>query len=557
MIRTLLLLIFSTSFLLSQDYLDPKDAFTLSFEKKQDSVTATVDLAEDIYLYADQVKVSVINAGEKSDITEQLNLRQPKEYDGFITYFDALTITIPQKLYSGSDGIDVSFQGCSTEGLCYPPMHETFMLKTAADAPSGPAQGNSIVESFQDKSAVLVLASFFGFGLLLSLTPCVFPMVPILSSLIVSHSSSGETMSAKKGFGLSLVYVLAMSIAYTIAGVLAGLFGANLQAALQNPVVLVVFAGIFVALAFSMFGYFKLELPQSLQNKINAKTQGAQSKGIKGVAIMGFLSALIVGPCVAPPLAGALVYIGQSGDALLGGAALFVMSLGMGMPLLAIGAGAGKFMPKPGGWMDKVSKIFGVVMLGLAIWMLERVLPSFFTMLLWAALFIGCALYLKAYKVGKPSLPKIAGVLLGLYGFALAIGAFNGAKDPLDPFSPFYQSQTKALQFNTVKSLDALKQKVDANDKVMIKYTADWCTVCDKFEATTLKDSAVQNALEDYTLLQVDVTDNSKEDKKLMQEYQIFGPPATVFFISGKQAGETVVGYKDSAQFLQILNSHP
>ncbi len=197
---------------------------------------------------------------------------------------------------------------------------------------------------------------------------------------------------------MSLVYVLAMAAAYTIAGVLAGLFGANLQVALQNPYVLVVFSLIFVALAFSMFGYFRLELPQSIQNKVNKTTDGKENQGIVGIAIMGFLSALIVGPCVAPPLAGALVYIGQTGDAFLGGAALFVMSIGMGAPLLLIGLGAGKYMPKPGGWMDSVSKIFGIVMLAVAIWMLDRVLPATLIMYLWAILLIGAAIYLKVFE---------------------------------------------------------------------------------------------------------------------------------------------------------------
>ncbi|MGM0622667.1 MAG: protein-disulfide reductase DsbD [Campylobacterota bacterium] len=557
MIKILSVLVLFFSFT-QAEILEPEEAFKVSFEKSADQLDATIDLHESIYLYADQLKVYAVYDDEKTEITSNLQLRKPKEYEGFITYFDFIDINIDDTLYKGANAVEISYQGCSKAGLCYPPTTVNYELQPATadtkDA-SGPVDTGSIAQKMQDSSFIWVLLTFFGFGVLLSLTPCVFPMVPILSSIIVSHSSDKQKMSAKRGLFLSIVYVLAMSVAYTIAGVIAGVFGANLQAALQNPFVLLSFAAIFVALAFSMFGYYKLELPQSIQNAINKKTDG--QKGIQGVAIMGFLSALIVGPCVAPPLAGALVYIGQTGDAFLGGAALFVMSIGMGLPLLALGAGAGKFMPKPGGWMDAVSKVFGVVMLGVAIWMLERVIPPFFTMLLWAALLLGSALYLKAYKLKKPNLKHAVGIVLGLYGFAVAIGAFSGATSPLNPLKHFYGQQKEAMEFTQVKSVEQIEDIVSQTDKVvMIDFTASWCVNCKDLKEITFMDDRVQEVMDEFVLLKADVTKNSAQDRAMMQKYNVFGPPALIFYKEGKEVEKHIIGYVDAQQFLNYVKSN-
>lgn len=347
-------------------------------------------------------------------------------------------------------------------------------------------------------------------------------MIPILSSIIVKAGDDGK-LTASRGFFLSLVYVLAMSAAYTIAGVLAGVFGANLQVALQNPYVLTVFAGIFVALAFSMFGYFKLELPQSLQNKINKTTDGKEKQGVVGIAIMGFLSALIVGPCVAPPLAGgALVYIGQTGDAILGGMALFVMSLGMGAPLLLIGLGAGKYMPKPGGWMDSVSKIFGIVMLAVAVWMLDRVLNATIIMYLWALLLIGAALYLKVFE---HIISRLITTVIMIFGVILFVGAVSGATNPLDPLSKFTSnvagqvSNSAKLQWQYVKTNEEIDAAVKASNKpVMLDFYADWCVSCKELEGITFKDEAVLAKLNEFTLIKADVTKNTDDDKAMQKK---------------------------------------
>ena len=400
-----------------------------------------------------------------------------------------------------------------------------------------------ITQTLKDGSIFLILITFFGFGLLLALTPCIFPMIPILSSIIVQHSNkenSGE-MSAFKGFILSLIYVLSMSIAYTIAGVLAGLFGANIQAMLQNSFVIIGFSAIFIALAFSMFGYYELALPTSWQTKLN-KTSDKNSKNgsILGIAIMGFLSALIVGPCVAPPLAGALVYIGQTGDAILGGLALFVMSLGMGVPLLLIGIGAGKYMPKPGGWMMTVSKIFGVVMLAIAIWMLDRILPSIITIILFVILLMGSALYLvkRDNRYGKMA----AAILM--------LGSILFVKISIDDLN----NKIK-LPFQYIKSVQELNIAIAHSKKpVMIDFWANWCISCIEFDKITFKDKKIKEILSNYTLLKIDVTKNSVEDKELMKRFNIFGPPAMIFYKNGEEEKEKrMIGFKNVTQFLEII----
>ena len=418
-----LVLVFIASLFAGDGFLEPDKAFQTTITKNDNSVEFKIVLDKTIYLYDEFLKVS-IKEPKQIDITKELNIAKPVEYDGFQVHFHEVVINIPQSLIDAKIGagnnytLELGYQGCSKEGLCYSPMSKEYKsdIKTVETSQTPIAQNiavenkpvnetDAIAQTLKDGNIALVLATFFGFGLLLAMTPCIFPMIPILSGIIVKQSNKeGGSMSAGRGFFLSLVYVLSMSAAYTIAGVLAGVFGANIQAMLQNPFVIVAFVAIFIALAFSMFGYYEIGLPSSWQSKLN-KTSDESSKkgGLLGIAVMGFISALIVGPCVAPPLAGALVYIGQTGDAVLGGLALFVMSLGMGMPLLAIGIGAGKYMPKPGGWMTTVSKVFGVVMLAVAIWMLDRIVPFIVTTVLIMILAMGSAFYLikNGNKFGK------------------------------------------------------------------------------------------------------------------------------------------------------------
>ena len=592
--KTLLILFILISSLFAgfekMDVLSPEDAFNVQAVQKGDMIQTTIKLGDKIYVYDEYLKYHIIKPKEV-DLDKDIKRPKPENFHDFIVHRGKdIKVNIPlslikEKAGDGKFTLQIDYQGCSEKGLCYQPLHKTFTFSTknstaqtatkTTPVQQTPAQDISeedqIVNALKGGSLLTILSLFFGFGLLLSLTPCIFPMIPILSSIIVSQSTQDKQMSVSRGLFLSSVYVLSMAVAYTIAGVMAGLFGANIQTALQNPWVLSLFALLFVALAFSMFGYYEIQLPQALQSKITKTSDSAKGKGgLLGVAIMGFLSALIVGPCVAPALAGALVYIGQTGDALLGGAALFVMSLGMGVPLLIVGAGAGKFMPRPGGWMTLVSQIFGVVMLGVAIWMLERIIPPAVTLFLWGLLFSGSAIYMGAlepFKEGianEKKLIKVFGIVLLLIGLLEITGAFTGASNPLKPLekltsSTVLNSQTTTqnkTQFKIIKNIAQLKEAVKNSKKpVMLDFSADWCAACKELEHNTFSNQKVEKLMSNFTLLRADVTQNSDEDKALLKKFNLFGPPALIFYdTNGKMLHKyKTIGYKPPEVFIPIL----
>jgi len=562
----------------NNDFLEPSEAFKVSIDKKENAYEINIKLDKTIYLYDEFLSVKILP--QKIDITKELKFPEPVNYDDFIVHFGGMKIEVPFSLIKekiGNEAYELQFnyQGCSKKGLCYSPMSlsvksggstnvkdvDTKIINKveSKEIVKSENETDTITQTLKDGSFLLVLATFFGFGLLLSFTPCIFPMIPILSSIIVQQSNKDRgKMSASKGFFLALVYVLAMSVAYTVAGVLAGLFGANLQAMLQDPIVIMIFAAIFVLLAFSMFGYFEIGLPQSWQTKLNKTSEnGSKSGGITGVAVMGFFSALIVGPCVAPPLAGALVYIGQTGDAFLGGAALFVMSLGMGLPLLAIGIGAGKYMPKPGGWMETVTKIFGIVMLAIALWMLERIIPSSVFMFLSSFLLLGAAIYLKIFE---NIIVKLITTIIFIYGVILFTGAVSGSTNVLDPLENFkggFSTVKKdKLDWLYVKNIEQLEDVVKKSSKpIMVDFWAVWCVSCKELENITFKDTLVKAELSKYQLVKVDVTKNTNEDKALMKKFNLFGPPALIFYKDGKEElSKRIIGYKNPKEFMENIN---
>ncbi len=579
-------LFFTTSlFAITQrKVLSPEEAFQVSAKRIGDVISVSIKLGENMYIYDDKLKYS-ISEPLVQNLDKEIKRPIPVNHDEYIVHDKPINVLIPVSLIkkyvdNGAFKVKVEYQGCATSGICYQPMTSEFdfdlgAMTTKVDVKkvtpqSDLSEEDLIADTLKNGNIWIVLLSFLGFGILLSFTPCIFPMIPILSSIIVSQS--GKQMSTKRAFMLSLVYVLAMSVAYTIAGILAGLFGANISAALQDPWIIGIFSAVFVGLAFSMFGFYDIQMPSFIQSKLSKKSDEMQGQGVVGVAIMGFLSALIMGPCVAAPLAGALVYIGQSGDAILGGAALFVMSMGMGLPLLAIGTGAGKYMPKPGGWMDSIKAIFGVIMLALAIWTLSRVVPSNIIILMWTVLVISSAIYMGALESlkegvsGWKKLIKSFAVIMFIYGIMLFVGAMTNATNPLNPLETISSKNTLTTvqaevveehHFKIIPTLKELQTIIKESEKpVMVDFYADWCVSCIELENYTFSDSNVQKKMQEFTLIQIDVTKNSAADKEILKKFGIFGPPAILFFKGGKELkNKRLIGFKDAKEFLSHLNS--
>jgi thiol:disulfide interchange protein DsbD len=593
------------------DILPAEEAFRFSADVAgPDQLQLTWDIAAGTYLYSHTLELALADGQDVAIASFERPAGEIKKDsilpDGSVgdveVYHDRVDLKLPL-LRGSSAPTDVTliakYQGCAEIGICYPPQTQkvtlslpealvTAVLPTAgaatpdatsaglSAAPSAGAQpGVDEPVSEQDRIASVlansgiwvIIAAFFGFGLLLAFTPCVFPMIPILSGIIAGQ---GPDITTRKAFVLSLVYVLAMALTYTVVGVLAGLFGANLQAAFQNPWVLTSFALIFVLLALSMFGFYELQLPSSFQSKLAEISNKQEGGTLIGVAIMGLLSALIVGPCVAPPLFGALIYISQTGDALLGGVALFALSMGMGAPLIAIGTSAGKLLPRAGAWMDAVKAVFGVALLGVAIFMLERILPPAVAMLLWGLLLICSAVYmgaltqLPAGSSGWSKLWKGLGVFLLIYGALMLLGAAAGGKDTVQPLRGLAvgggggaAAEASFTRVKTVEDLDREIAKAGALGKpVMLDFYADWCVTCKELERYTFSDPAVIEEMNRFVLLKADVTANDDDDQALMQgRFGIPGPPAILFFdTSGNELkGYRMVGFKPADAFVEHL----
>jgi thiol:disulfide interchange protein DsbD len=586
------------------ELLAPEQAYQLILTTPSaDLIVAQWAVAEGYYLYRSRFQFT--------SLTPAIDLGKPRFPAGKIKedeffgrqeiYRQQMAIAIPVQRKPGSPDqleLKIDYQGCADIGFCFPPLSKTVSVtlpppgtneasplpmqgtetSTPAAAPTAGATDSEqgLVASMLLEERFWAMPAFFGFGLLLAFTPCIFPMVPILSSLIVGQ---GENITRAKAFMLSLVYVLAMAVTYTVAGVLAASLGQNIQALFQNPWVLVSFSAIFVLLSLSMFGFYDLQIPASWQSKL---TQASNSRGggtYLGVAIMGLLSALIVGPCVAAPLIGILMVIAATGNMILGGTALFVMSLGMGVPLLLVGTAGGHLLPRAGRWMEATKAVFGVVLLGVAIWMLERVIPPTVAMLLWALLLIVSAVYMGALRhldekaSGWQTLRKGLGVVLLTYGFLLLVGVAAGGHDVLQPLrgvsllAPRGMAQGEesiaqsSSTFQSIKTLTDLEQALTrasaANRPVMLDFYADWCVSCKEMEKYTFSDPGVKAAWTNHNtvLLKADVTANDAADQALMRQFGIFGPPAYVFFgPDGKERRSyRVVGFMPADKFREHL----
>ena len=542
------------------------------------------------YLYRDKLAFRVLGDNgfevREADLPEG-KIKDDPEFGPVEVYFGQIEVPVHINRPAGPEqtiSLEADYQGCRDGDICYPPQSTVADLLMAASSTATPVKTQSesapvsppvkIKTSEQDVLARMLLNNpsgalfaFFIAGILLAFTPCVFPMVPILSGIIAGQ---GERMTTARAFWLSLVYVLAMAVTYTVAGVLAGLFGQNLQALFQNPWILGFFISIFIALALSMFGFFELQLPSGLQTRLTQASNKQQGGSLTGVAIMGFLSALIVGPCVAPPLTAALIVIGASGSAFLGGAALFALSMGMGVPLILFGVSAGKLVPKAGPWMDAIKAVFGVGLLALAIWMLERIVQGPVILLLWGILAIASGVYLGAFEripdgaSGWKSLWKALGLVLMLLGAIEIIGAASGGEDWMKPLknirSAGQASQAEHVSFQKVKSLadlDAAVTRANQSGKpAMLDFFADWCVECVRMERNTFGEPEIQTLFEQIQPLQADVTQNDDTDQALMQKYDIIGPPAILFFDrQGREMRDyRLVGYFDADEFAGHLD---
>jgi thiol:disulfide interchange protein DsbD len=570
-------------------FLPPDEAFQLKLVARDaHTLQSSFTITEGYYLYRDKIKLSSKDSAIK--ITPNLPQGDMKNDPNFgptqvlhhSFQADAALEGIGD--VASSVTVDAVYQGCSEQGLCYPPINKTLVVDltpasfaavpsnatvNAAPAPSilAPPENEStkIAHIFKGGSFWLIISFFFGAGLLLSLTPCVFPMIPILSGIIVGR---GHKITKMHAFILSAAYVLGMAVTYAAAGIAAGFSGDLISNALQTPWVLGSFAAVFVVLSLSMFGFYELQMPTALQSKLTDTSNKLHGGHLGGVFVMGALSAVIMGPCVAAPLAGALLYIGQTHDAVLGGVALFVLALGMGAPLLLIGTSAGVLLPKAGAWMEAVKRFFGVMLLALAIWIVQPLLPMSVQMLLWAALLLFSAIYLGAFSTlpvhakGIHKLQKGFALLVLLLGVGYLVGALSGARDILRPLGAISHSEgteVSALKFTRIKDIADLDQRITQahGQPVMLDFYADWCVSCKEMERYTFSDASIQAKLKGYLLLQADVTANSEADKELLKRFGLFGPPGILFFnAQGTENSDArVVGYQDATQFLKSIQS--
>ena len=555
----------------ADNLLEPEKAFRFSARALDaSSVEVSFTIADGYYMYRERFKFA-------ADGNPSVRLGSPEfprgtphkdEYFGETqVYRKNVRIRLPLQ-GEGRFDLKVTSQGCADAGVCYVPMESSASIQLAAAGVDERPQLSIFASDMEiarlfEGSFALVLGGFFLFGLLLAFTPCVLPMIPILSGIIAGE---GRDIDKLRALSLSVSYVLGMALAYAAAGVAAAVSGVLLAAALQNVWVLGAFALIFVLLALSMFGFYELQLPGFLHQRLDSAHRRLPGGQIVSVAAMGVLSAVIVSPCVAAPLAGALLYISQTRDVLLGGAALFSMALGMGVPLIVVGVSEGALLPRAGAWMTGVRRFFGVLLLAVAVWVISPVLPAAVVMLAWAALFIGSAVFLRAIDplpasaTGWWRLWKALGIAALVIGIALLVGALSGSRDPLRPLAALTQSSETArtpLPWQRVASLGELTEKLKTAGKpVMLDFYADWCVSCKEMESFTFSDPRVRAQLDGMLLLQADVTANSDADRALLKRFSLFGPPGTIFFdAQGREIrGLRVIGYQNPERFLRTLS---
>ncbi|NTW57132.1 MAG: protein-disulfide reductase DsbD [Chlorobiaceae bacterium] len=612
-VMMMLLLFAMSARAMGADFLDPEQAFRVKAVLGTDrTVQLHWDIAKGYKLYRDRVKVSVTKGNARVQVPalpKGIMVADPSSGEKMEIYHDRLDVRLPLVKGDGKFTLNVEYQGCAEDGLCYPPITKAIgldagpagILAKGRETPAAPA-ANAVAVAQQPSVSVspslaavpvkpasaaytskekendLSLAratlaggslwkislAFLFFGLLLSFTPCVLPMIPILSSIIVGE---GE-VTRRRSFLMAVAYCLGMSLVYTSLGVAAGLAGEGLSGALQKPWVLVLFALLLVLLSLSMFDVYQLQMPASIQNRLN-QASGKQKGGkFIGVFVMGALSALIVGPCVAAPLAGTLVYISQTKNVVIGGLALFSMAAGMSVPLLLVGLSAGSLLPKAGAWIISVKYVFGLLLIAVALWMVSPVIPAQAVMVLWGGFAMLCAVFLRVFDSlpDKPGIGqrfgKALGLMLFVIGTAELAGAASGGDNALEPLRHFQASSDRVsggeekLAFTRVKTPAELDEALkSARGPVMLDFYADWCVACKEMDKFTFHDPKVKSELGKMTLLQVDVTANSDDDRALMKRYGLFGPPGIIFFRNAEEIPQSrIVGVMEAGSFLNHLN---
>ena len=579
----------------AEEFLEPDKAFKVSARAAGDkTVEVTFEVAPGYYLYREQFKFSAPGATLGAVALPHGKVKYDETFRKDVeTYRDVLRMAIPVDQAPRQFSLYVTSQGCADAGLCYPPQQSGFSVglsgfggtATVRKLPAGevPAAeaGSSSEPAANERPLVAtdgsvlgstlqggrfwpVVGAFFLAGVLLSLTPCVLPMLPIVSSIIAGH---GIEVSRGRGFALAAAYSLGMALVYTGLGVAAGLAGEGLAAALQTPWVLAVFGIGLVALALSMFGVYELRLPVAFTSQMTSASQRLPAGRLAGVCAMGGVSALIVSPCVAAPLAGALVYLSQTRDVWLGGTALFSLAAGMSLPLLLVGASAGALLPRAGPWMNEVKTFFGLLLLGVALWTLQILLPAALVLALWGTLCLSAGVLLalpilqRGLRAPGTAWRAVAAAVLAVIGLLQWVGAASGGSDPLQPLSHLSARLRGAEgpgmpRFATVRNVDELDAALRAADRpLMLDFYADWCVSCKEMERFTFTDPAVQAKLGDAVLLKADVTKNSADDRALLKRFGLFGPPGTIFFDrQGREiAGTRVIGFQNTARFLETL----
>jgi thiol:disulfide interchange protein DsbD len=560
--------------------LPASEAFTLTaFMDNSKQLILQWALAPDYYLYQQQIKILPTNKNKAKIGTIVLpdgEIRHDDLHGTFQAYTNNLVVHVPiEQTATGLLNLSISYQGCSSKGFCYPPVRQNISVNMAHI--SGPTDltdnlvnlGSHPVKATLSKQGyitqllmghhwLVIIMSFLVLGLLLAFTPCVLPMVPILSSIIIGF---GNKISTHKAFMLSLAYVLGMAVTYAAAGMLVAMAGSSVQVALQKPWVIIVFSFMFAVLALSLFGLFELRLPNKLQQRVTRWSHRHEGGTYLGVFFMGGFSTLVVSPCVSAPLVGVLAYIAESGDIILGGVALLALGIGMGIPLLLIGTSAGKLLPKSGAWMNTIKHLFGLLMLALAIWMLSRVFSADVIIFLWALLAIGAAVFIWQSKHSHLVWRKLHqgfGLALLSYGFILVGGAFSGSTDPLHPLSQFgvQTAQLPTMKFAVVKDMNDLNQQLSlakaANKQVLLDFYANWCVSCVAMDTHVFNRPEIFQALNNFVILRADVTENNEFDQELQRRFNVIAPPTIIFFnAAGKQLQQQeIVGEVDEKEFL-------